>query len=344
MLKILKKLIFDLILGKRADVIFKQNNKITKLFDKYGSNNIISFGKKNPKITFYVIKRSPGAGFFSNLSFVLCNIFIAKTKNFIPVIDMMNFTTWYNEKKSIKGEKNSWNYYFEKINKFNLKEVYQSKNVIFSDDEYPRGMPMSASKSQELINIFNKNIKIKKNIKISYNKFYQKNIYGKKVLGIHFRGCDLKSYRGHPFPATKQQMFNLCKKLYSEYDLFFLSTEEKDYLDFFKKNFEDKLIYFNSYRSYKNSYLYYPRKNHRFILGRDILLEAMILSSCNGFVFTNSNVSEAAKIFSINKNQKLYEIRNGRNSKNIFISRWLWYYKSVAPISLGGFNKFEGNN
>ena len=341
MVNLINKLLLDICLGKRADVIFSNNNKITKIYKSLGSEKKISFGEMNPDKYFYVIKRSPVAGFFSNLSFVLCNLKIANDKKFIPIIDMENFTTWYNEKEQINGEYNAWNYFFENINEYSLDEVYQSKNVLFSKNNYPPGMPMSPSKSKELIEIFKKNIFVKKEITEIFDDYYKNNISGKKVLGVHFRGCDLKTYRGHPFPPTTKQMVNICKKLIDKYDLLFLSTEEKKYQEVFDKEFKNKVIYFNSYRSYKNAYLYYPRANHRYLLGRDILIESMLLSSCDGLVFTNSNVSEAAKIFSINKNQKLHEIQNGRNSKNIFICRWLWYYKSFVSKELGGFETFE---
>ena len=341
MFKYCKKILIDLILGRRADVLFFKNTIENKFFNQYQPNQIISFGHKNPNKFFFVIKRSPGAGFFSNLFFVLCNIKIANDKNYIPIIDMENFTTWYNEKKPIQKELNAWNYYFENINNYSLKEVYQSKNVIFSDNNYPANMPMSPTRSKELINIFAKNILVKKKISEIFKIIFKKKIKGKKILGVHFRGCDLKSYRGHPFPATKYQMLNIIQKHINSYDYIFLSTEEQKYFEFLKKKFNKKLIFHNSYRSYKNSYLYYPRKNHRYYLGRDILIEAMILSSCDMFIHTNNNVSEAVKLFSINKNQKRLEIKNGRNSNNIIISRFLWYYKSLVPRFLGGFERFS---
>ena len=34
------------------------------------------YGNKNPNKYFFIIKRSPGAGFFSNLNFVIHNLYI----------------------------------------------------------------------------------------------------------------------------------------------------------------------------------------------------------------------------------------------------------------------------
>ena len=36
------------------------------------------------------------------------------------------------KKKKINNSFNSWDYYFEKINKYKLEDIYQSKNVIFT--------------------------------------------------------------------------------------------------------------------------------------------------------------------------------------------------------------------
>ena len=42
---------------------------------------------------------------------------------------MENFTTIYNERQKINNTYNAWEYYFEKLNKYNLSEVYKSRNI-----------------------------------------------------------------------------------------------------------------------------------------------------------------------------------------------------------------------
>ena len=42
--------------------------------------------------------------------------------------------------------------------------------------------------------------------------------------------------------------------------------------------------------------------NFEFKLGRDILLEAMLISKCDGFVYTTTNVSEFVKFLDEKKN------------------------------------------
>ena len=75
--------------------------------------SLYNFGNRNKNKVFYVIRRSPGAGMFSNFIYVLNHLEIAKRNNFIPIVDMENFTTIYNEKEKIDNTYNAWEYYFE---------------------------------------------------------------------------------------------------------------------------------------------------------------------------------------------------------------------------------------
>ena len=89
------------IINKRTPLIYKKNilKKSNNLNDDL-LYSIKSFGSKNKNKIFYVINRSPGGGMFSNLNFVIHHLLIADKFKFIPVIDMQNFITFYNEKKN----------------------------------------------------------------------------------------------------------------------------------------------------------------------------------------------------------------------------------------------------
>ena len=93
-----------------------------------------NYGNKNPTKFFYIIRRTPGAGFFSNLNFVIHNLWICDQLKMIPVIDMVNYKTIYNCRVKINGSLNVWDYYFKPVSKFSLKEVYSSQNVILCDN------------------------------------------------------------------------------------------------------------------------------------------------------------------------------------------------------------------
>ena len=306
--------------------------------------NYATYGDLNKDKYFYVIKRSPGTGLFSNVTFVLNHLLICQKLEFIPVIDMENFKTIYNEKKKIKGTLNAWNYYFESLNTYSLDEVYKSKNVLISSDQFYNFFYYNIETEEKLIKILQKDIKIKKNL---YKIFLRlsKKFEKKNTLGIHFRGTSYKKSQGHPLPATKKQMLDITKKVISKnkIDIIFLVTEEKDYLEYFKKEFPEKLFFLkSSFRSNKNdAFKIYPRILHRYKLGREALLETLLLSKCDHFIYLCSNISSAAISFNLNNKQKRYEINNGFNSKNFFISQFLWYLKKSLPPRYGGFKDID---
>ena len=297
------------------------------------------YGNLNKDKTFYVINRSSHAGIFSYLSFVLNHLNIAKQYNFIPVVDMENFTNPYNEKDKIKSTLNSWEYYFNQTSNYDLKEVYNSKNVVFSRNDFNKNMNYRIHLEPKFRVFKGKEIKLKQ-IYIDYVKdYFEKNdLENKKILGVHFRGTSYKTSRGHIFPATKDQMKKNVDKILSRenFDKIFLCSEEKNYLDFFIKNYKDKLLYLNTYRSDKNdAFKKYDRKHHRYLLGDESIKEALILSKCSSLLFVRSNIINAANFFS-DKEQNLYEIFNGFNSRNQFISTFLWFIKKNLPTNFYG--------
>tara|TARA_Y100001970_G_C14258087_1_gene877131 strand:+ start:2653 stop:3669 length:1017 start_codon:yes stop_codon:yes gene_type:complete len=296
-----------------------------------------SFGHLNKDKIFYVIRRYPSAGLFSNITFVLNHLRLSDEANFIPIIDMENYPSLYNENKIIKKTKNSWEYYFENLNKYSLKEVYKSKNVFLSNLVFEKDMSINIT-DKKIKNYLNK-IKIKKNI-LKKTKIFEKNFFFKKdkILGIHFRGSTYKNARGHAFPLTPQLMIKninfLLKKF--KYNKIFIVTEEDKYLKILQKEFKDICISYPSFRMNNiDSFKIYPRMNHRYLLGEEILIETLLLSKCDGLTFIKSNVISAAINFS-KKKQNLHETFLGLNSRNRFVSKYLWKIKSKLPSSLGG--------
>ena len=114
---------------------------------------------------------------------------------FIPIIDMQNNPTLHNELKPINGSKNSWDYYFKKINNYSLEKVYKSKNVFFSSEKFEQNMTLNINDSQ--ISKYLKKIRINNRIHTKVKKFIKKNFRkDQKILGVHFRGSTYKTARG----------------------------------------------------------------------------------------------------------------------------------------------------
>ena len=342
MINYIKKKIIKLIIKNQVDKpIHLKKNKI-KIQNK--TKFIIkSFGKKNQNKVFYVIKvdKNGGGGLFSNVLFVLNHIKICKKHNFIPVVDMENFPTRYNEKRKIFNSMNSWNYYFKKVSKFTLNEVYLSKNVIFTDGFINDEMSKNYKSDNDLKLIFKKYIKIKKNFLKSTNNFAKKHFKGKKVLAVHFRGTSMKTIPRHPLPPTPDQIINLINKLIKRYKFnkIFLVTDELNYLELFKEIYGNMLCYRKSFRSNKSKIFdLNPRKLHRYNMGVDALEDTLLMSKLNYLVCSRSNMSEVASLM-INKNMKVIEIWNGYNPNKILYSQFNWKLKKYLPEAVGGFKK-----
>ena len=308
--------------------------------------------EKNPNKIFYVIRvdRNGGGGLFSNVLFVLNHLIIADKHDFIPIVDMKNFPTRYNESKKILSTFNSWEYYFEKISDIDLKDVYQSKNVIFTNGFINDEMSKNYKKNPDLKKVFKKYINIKKIYMKNVKHFENKNFRKNKVLGVHFRGTSMKTIPNHPLPPSTQQMFYLIEKALLKYKFtkIFLVTDQLDYLNLFIKKFGNKVCYRNSFRSNKSKIFHLTdRKFHRYKMGVDALEDTLLMSKLKYLICSRSNMSEVASLMLSNK-LRVLEIKNGFNPNKILYSQINWHIKQFLPESLGGFKnklplKFELN-
>ena len=331
---ILKKSFDSVYLTEEAGVLKKKKNKFNKTSIYLKSKHNI-----NKKRIFYIIQRSPGAGLFSNLLFVLNHLNICDRHSFIPIIDMENFPTIYNEKRKIFNSYNAWDYYFEPVSKYKLNKIYKFERAIISSSDYYKSFQQN---SVEIKKIYKKYIKINKKILKEADVYIKKNIKNKKVLAIHYRGTSYKTSAGHPYPPTFNQMKFIIDYLFKKdkYDKFYLCTEDKKMFENLKKIYEEKMIYKDCFRSYKDdAFKIYPRHNHRYLLGKEIMVESIIMSKCQSFLSSETNISNFIHIIKKKNKPKFYKIENGYNSTNEYYAMWLWYIKRILPSFLGGFGK-----
>ena len=344
----------------RQKIIDKQTRPLKiKTNNKFASNRFShlnfkykTYGKKNPNLFFYIIRRTPGGGFFSNLNFVIHNLLICEKLKMIPIIDMENYKTIYNCKKKINKSFNAWDYFFYKISKYSLKEVYQSKNIIICDNRTSLNETSSQSHSTKFkffnsfnfltkkhYRIFKKYVRIKKSLLIEADKFVKKNFKGKKVLGIHYRGTDMKKAPYHPYPPTDKQMLKITKNLLEKYkfDKIYLCTEDINNLEFYKKNFNKILTFSNNPRVGDKKDLFDSDDDmHRYKIGKGNIIDMLILSKTDHLLYSFSNIPEAAIFYSNKKKFPTTIIDNGL-SRGLFLSQFSFNLKKNLPSFLGGF-------
>ena len=342
MIKILKKKIREFIYSRRSNIDNKiKSNSFLKKNDL--TFYINTFGSKNPNKKFYIIQRTVGGGMFSNLNYVIHHMKIALDLKCIPVIDMKNFPTKYNEKYKINNSLNSWDYYFYPINKYKLEDVYKSKFVIFADGKTKKNIEFDSFEhlAKAHIQIYKKYIKIKKEITDEASFFINKNFSKDRVLGVHFRGTDMKTQERHPFPPTASQIIKIIDQQIKKFKFnkIYLVTEDLKNLSILKKYYNSKILFFNnSFRSNKtNIFEQDSRKNHRYLLGKENIIDMLILSKTDKIICSNSHLPDASNFISYPKKIRLIKIDNGNNSENILFAQFFWYLKKNLPEFLGGF-------
>ena len=332
--------------------MFDSNNRIIIKKNKLLiSKNIVNnfkylqhqkFGSKNKKKIFYVIQRKIGGGLFSNLLFVLNHLVISDKLKLVPVVDMQNFEGFYNEKLKVNKTLNAWEYYFNQTSNYKLENVYKSKKVIISGNFTFKNYKYRAlRKYSDILKVYKKYITINKKILNEANKIYNDlKINNHDTIGLHWRGTDHKYLPNHPQPPTRNQIFSKVDYILKNKNIkkIFLVTEDPDYLEIIKKKYGKRVKYLNSFRSKKPSdFSNFKRKNHRYKIGKESLIEAIILSKLNYLICSESNISDFAKFISMNKNFYVDRIVNTRNSSKTFPSFLRWKIKSFLPSFLGGY-------
>ena len=324
-----------------SDVFWRKGSNNTLDVKKFPMGYYKSFGDKNPDKIFYVIWIDyKGGGLFSNVSSVLCHLKIAEEAGMIPVVDFQNFKTHYNEVNPIRGTTNAWEYYFKPVSEYTLDEVYKSKNVFFGTGAYPVSMGYNITEIEGISEIYKKYIFLQPYVEELIDSYVKKFDFNDKVLGVHFRGQDMKYAPGHPFPPTEKQMLDRTDEILKKYNLekIFVVTIIQEYNDLFIKKYGDKIIYTDSFRigtHKKNVFNLSPRENHLYLLGLEVLIDAFLFSKCTGILCGDSNISEFARF--INPKFKfVYKIDNGFNSENALIARHLYSIKKLLPPFLGG--------
>ena len=81
----------------------------------------------------------------------------------------------------------------------------------------------------------------------------------------------------------------------------------------------------------------YSRKNHRYKLGKEALIDALMLSSTNVLLTTTSNLWRFSLVISKIKQIK-YQMLTEPKSDNRYIARWQWYCKNIFPKIFGDIN------
>lgn len=278
--------------------------KILYFLDEFSDERKISFGEKNPDITFLVLRahyQEHANGFYNFFNRVVRTWHYAKKNNYELVVDMKNYYTEYATVEKY-GQVNVWEWFYEQLSDYTLEDVYQSQNVILSqfgadwsedrigDVFYKEPEPYKpyVEMGKRYACFFHPSTKLKENINKEMDRLDNA---GKKILGVLIRGTDFKRHpKNHPVMHDTEAVIKdihaiLCR---DGYDAIYLATEDSDVLWELQQEFGNKLLYTEQQRTNRSDRLlmtiHFERENDAYLRGLEYCTVIEVLSRCQGLI------------------------------------------------------------
>lgn len=306
-----------------------------------------SFGNKNKKETFYVIRTDSTQqwGIATTCSIVLNGIKYAVDRGWIPVVDYQNYFLAGIQDEENRGKENAWEYYFEQPDAgYSLEEVYQSRNVVLGP---VRGQPHGSLSWNDTKDILNgkyadyfrcaeKYLRLSPEIMERAERMraelFQR-AAGEKILGVGMRaglywGEALKSsdYAGHPGGPDIDEYIALTRTHMREFGCgyIFVSCDDRYYLERMEREFGEKCLYMSGrtlahffdkegkpIRDEKEKAVEIVTQSER-ERTTDYLIEIYLLSVCNSLFRVQGGGSLLACLMNNRKYEHYYLADRGR--------------------------------
>lgn len=286
--------------GKVYGILQKQ---YSKLKDRRFRERKKCYGKKNPEQIFYVIRNKDyKTGLMSYYNSVLGHILYAKERGYSPVIDMCHYRNTYLDKRDI-GHENSWEYYFCQPGNVDLREVYQSKNVILSSGNAtalasPRKLYeqyyKNPQEAEKLFAIIGNEIPLKSEVMEAIEQQYQE-IFpeNERVLGIVSRGTDLLNFKNHSRQPSVKELIAIAKERMETWNCsyLFLASDTDAAVEEFRTCFGERVLTnaCQRYDEWKEKSggsdslgdVRFSRERDAYLKGMEYLTTLVLLSRCN---------------------------------------------------------------
>lgn len=240
-----------------------------------------------------------GQGFFSMYNTVLGLIHYCLKENRAP--NVITDECLYSSGE--EGE-NAWEHFFEPLEIYDDKYEIEKEIRFGSDFKEPvfQWLPKHFPKTLEIRKRMNKlcsYIKIRKDILDISDKFVKDNFTGKRVIGVHVRGTDRGGDLAWYAKVKPEEAFGLyIKEIKNRFpvDLVYVATDDIKFISFFKfyRDIRDKIIYRKTIRSVDRRPIHLNKNlsgKERVQSGIDALVDALILSKCDHFICSYSNLS-----------------------------------------------------
>lgn len=260
---------------------------------------------------------APSKGFFALLNQTLDGLKYAERFHLIPVVTWSD-SCLYKEDHKVNGSDNPFFYFFEEINDLDRNSVKNAKNVLSYnygqraiDMYHPFGVVAKTiidnNIYDEYINesaaVYGKYIRVRQPIMDSIHSLQERIGFSGSVLGVHVRATDFsKGYINHAVMAASNEYIDAAKAALEQkdFDKIYLATDDASVVDEFEAAFPGKIIFNpDTFRSTDGNAVHFSqsdRKDHKYLLGVEVMIDMYLLSVCSGLIGGYSNVCISAQI------------------------------------------------
>lgn len=298
---------------------FKNSEMDLELFKQkqihYGSLN-------RDKILYYIDEKNKNAGFFAMYRYWMEYIYFADICGYTPVIAVGN-DFLYKEEETVLETDNPFEYYFIQPVRISLREAKSSSRVVQADTIHRKMVELVLTGKTNHYK-YNKNYLylmariVKKYIQFNNHtqEYIDKGIKTLKIdkektLGVHIRGTDYRArYNNHPVYITEEDCFLSIDAVLEngKYSRLFVATDDSRILAKFINKYRNIICFYDDVtRSDKNksvAFIEGERKNHKYLLGLEVIRDMYTLSRCNGLIAGISQVAICAQINKLARGEK----------------------------------------
>lgn len=248
----------------------------------------------------HIIGSRPIAGFFSNFCGVLNHLDWCEKNNMTPVV-YWDKDSLYWQRSGYNGSFNVWEYYFEPVSAATAtaSEPRDHRYSAYGDNGAGTfGQTLIGNDITHYANsLINKYITVKTTIKHKVESFYAQHMADKKTIGIHLRGTDKKTEIPAVDPLVIMERANKEAEQLGDCQ-FLIATDEYRLLELAQEKLNRPVIFYSCQRASADLPLHLVHSiQERAVLGEDVLIEALLLTKCDLFLHSYSNVSAAVLYF-----------------------------------------------
>jgi len=207
-------------------------------------------------------------------------------------VDFRNEGHYYDAKKGPDW----WGYYFEPIKlgpEGRKQRIYGCTQYV---NPYNIEYRTTRRKAYHLIDTY---IQIKPDIQKDIDDYEAREFAEHFVIGLHYRGTDKRS-EAPPVPYKKVVDVVYAEVLKHRNDnvRIYVATDEQQFLNYMISQFGDLVCYYpDAIRSVSGKALHYDPKHSSYQVGREALIDCVLLSRTDTLIRTSSNLSLCSTFF-----------------------------------------------